>query len=264
MYKKRKPVFHKHGFTLPEVLISMTILLTFIALITQLVFSFTETSNTQYIKAELDMDLRKAIERIEKEMTSARNVKMTATFWPGPANEPDKYMFSSSGSEIVFEVPAHDQYGSQIFGEDNGEPVCDLVGIKMIDGDELVYRKNLTTGALQRQKVKKLLISVLPETSKGSKRPVIKDQSIFSHYLPISNTGVYEAASDGSVPLDNSVKLFSYYTLDADGNTVEITDPAQYINARTIKIVLVAEKSYGEQFFTSKREVEIRLRNSTN
>jgi hypothetical protein len=78
--------------------------------------------------------------------------------------------------------------------------------------------------------------------------------------------------ADGSIP-----KLFSFYTdreyvsssciypKDQANSVVEINPTCgQIIFTRTLKIVLLAEKNWGSQFFTGKRETEIRLRNSTN
>jgi type II secretory pathway pseudopilin PulG len=245
----KKKYLKKKGFTLIEVLVSMAILITFFGLITRALNNFTFSSNTNLIKSEMDMDLRKSIERLEREISPARNIVGTA-LTGGETIEGVTY--NSNNSEILFQVPAYDSNNQPLYETTSGQPQVDLVSIKMTNGTENITIRNPETGSISMQKVKKLQFSFFPVAK--SRRPKITSQSIFEYYIPIDSSGSYLFNENGT-----TLRLFSFF----GENNNEITDPNKFGEARTIKITLLAQRNYGQMFMSAKRETEIRLRNST-
>lgn len=250
MIKIKKNQFSQKGFSLVEALVSSSILLFMIGMLTRMLFNFNYTSNINMIKSDMDMDLRKSIERLEREISPAKNVLSSETV--------NGYLFTTSNAEIAFQVPSYDIDNYPLYEPTGGHPQLDLVGIRMGEGTEPVTIYDPNTKVTSTQKVKKLIFSIQPVID--SRRKVIASQSIFEYYIPIDSDplsptlGTYKSNTG-----TQTLKLFSYY----GENNVEITDKTKFSEARTIKIVLLAQKSYGSTFMTAKRETEIRLRNST-
>jgi hypothetical protein len=310
MLKLRKIKVFPKGFTLVEAIISTALLITFISLLTNMLFNFNKSSNVNIIKTEMDMDLRKAIERLEKEVSPARDMRLADT-----VNGID---FASSNAEIVFQIPSYDIDNYPLYEATGGSPQFDKVGIRMGQGTENVTIMDPITKIISPQKVRKLIFTIEPVAA--SRRKKIENQSIFEYYIPIdldpasATNGEYTTSNETfpgcsstsptcSTGLTCSVanlcrkacttdadcssiapgygcrldmgtdtqkycrqvlKLFSFY----GENNQEITSKVSTVHpniseARTVKIVLMAQKSYGGTFMTAKRETEIRLRNST-
>jgi hypothetical protein len=240
----------KKGFSLVEALVSSTILLIMVSLLTRMLYNFNYTSTINMMKSEMDMDLRKTVERLEREISPAKNVL--------PDQTVNGYHFVTSNAEIAFQIPSYDIDNYPLYEPTGGHPQLDLVGIRMGEGTEIVSIQDPVTKTISSQKVKKLIFSIEPVPD--SRRKLISNQAIFEYYIPIDSDptsptlGTYKSNTGGQV-----LKLFSYY----GENNVEITDITKFPQARTIKIVLLAQKTYGSSFMTAKRETEIRLRNST-
>jgi len=263
----------KTGFTLVEAMISTTIFLFLIALVTNLLLVFSNNSNAQNIREEMSMDLRRSVERLEVELNSARNILKTFTLFAGTA---DSFTVTSRADQLVFSVPAYDDQNNPLFLS-TGELLSDVVAIRVVENPEVkIERVNPVSKAVELLPLKKIEFSLDP--AQGSRRQKIVKQSILQYYLPLSSSGEYQQPADGSsLSLEDgsTPKLFSFYAnrkyipsgctyaKDFNKEIVEINpDCRQIIFTQSVKIFLLVEKNLGKQFFVSKRETEIILRNA--
>lgn len=240
----------KKGFTLVEILVSLAIIILFMGVLTKMLFDFNSTSNRNLTISTMDMDLRKAVERLENEISPAREIPATLTV--------NGVTYTTSNKEIALKVPAYDGNGYPLFepttSADAGKPKYDLVGLKIVQG-ETFARVNKVTGSVTKESNMKLLFSIQPVT--GSKRKLINNQSLYSFLSPVTTTGTTPAPGTYSTYPSTTDMLFNFF--DSSGNST-----STYTQARVIKIILRAEKEFGRDNYTVKRETEIRLRNSTN
>ncbi len=224
---KMKITKYTKGMSLIEVLISSMITLMFLGTVSNVLFSFSKNATVNTIKSNLDMDLRKAIERLEREISPARNIIETDN------DNPDGSEPSITGpTSLVVEVPAYDKSNYPLY-YGNGHPQTDTIYLK-ID-----TTKN------------RLVLSYLPVPN--SRRTQIVNQILFPSMVPIDSVTNKYITSDASPP-----KPFTYYAVQNEISANYNTE------TRTIKIVLYGQTTFNGQTYTAKRETEIRLRNSTN
>lgn len=233
----------KKAFTLIEVLVACTLLITFLSLMTNFMGSFNKTNNVNGIKNDMDIDLRKAIDRLEMEGLPAIKVIDGTTVINGKN-------YTTGATQLVFEAIIYDSNGDPLF-DNNGYPLYDLVGLEITEDTTV---KRIRTSGTTILHPWKLYFSLQPNASNLSSRKKLDHQALFNSLMPVDSNGIYITP-----PGVASHPVFTYFGVTGDSKN------DSYNLTTVIKIVLWGEKDYGaSDIITSKKETEIKLRNFMN
>lgn len=232
------------GFTLIELSISSVILLATLALLTNQLMYFNRTAAHSTAKQNLEDQMRTTIKRLENEMLPAARVLKV---------HPSNSSLVTNNKRIILEIPAFRENG--MFTHDGSEEAAAYSDLLIIsketdnDADPLRLRPNTP-------KPDKLVLTYQKSTTAQSIHQEISSQVIARHLMPSDSSGKY--VFPPSIANGDDVPTFRFFTETG----TEETNPDNYrLNAAMLRIVLWAEDESGRKTVTTRKELEIRLRN---
>jgi len=266
------------AFTLIEVMVVSVLLLTGIAMILSYLFEFNRNSTRQIILNSLQDENRKAIRRLEIEISSAIKVIPAYNFGEG--------MVYSGKERVILAVP-FEKNNFMAFNA-NGTPKVDVVSVyQENDGEKLTIKKEKDLRSLiGKIKLKKSRLKFSLSKNNDSPRngnlygqiihqnlmpfeyfvqsgfegdhcyilpPLIK-RDLRGNYLPDEN-------SRSNPDVYKPISLFTYYDSSGKNITEKVANGLDTEKVGYLRVTMWAEGEYSDVTITAKSEFEIKLRN---
>jgi type II secretory pathway pseudopilin PulG len=252
------------GFTIVELIISSSIMLSFLAILTSFFFAFNTSANYKIAKMQLTSSIKTAIDRIDKELSDVVRVINTTTIINGVT-----FTNGCTQTQLALEVAAFDEDDNPMFSS-NGAIITDKIGIKIEPNTSLpMLLRNASY-------LNKILITVEPFSNNGadgiantiddirSARKALKNQVIFGSLMPfktIGTPGIYDFDPNSEYSGVTSEQLFisnSLFTYLNQSKTVSAIDP-RFISS--IKVNLFGEVQSKSKSLSARQEAQIVFRN---
>ena len=233
------------GFTLVELLIAMALLILFLVLALNFFNQFNHLSQDTILEQEMDIELRSALNRLDRELTGAAEIL---------PHQPGNPALPTDSNRVFFTVPIYSPHGF-IVVDDAGRPVQDTLMLEAIDDPEPQARLVLRTPPVQSQK---LVLSVMPSIN-SSRKPVVQ-QALIGGLMPKhSTTLAYDCLPIyRQCPLATAPAATGTFTLiKRDG----VVTTSEFAEVTQVRILLRSEREYGRQRLSKAKAFTLRLRN---
>lgn len=245
------------GFSLLEILISLTVMSFFTIAITQFMFAVNDSTSRNIVKSQLLSELRNLTKSLEEEILPAVSVLQSHDFNGDGTIDP---VSETSGKNVlIFTVPVKNAAGSQLYGSDtDGDGIAELITdtvriMKVNDGTAITARGN----GLKYSRLK-ITVDANPQSRRKSKSQQINIQNMpmYSYLIPHDTTN-YEYNFPDNLNI-GAVPLFEYY------NSSNSSLNSSYDTASGIKVNLWSEREYKKQILTANKSLDIKFRNFIN
>lgn len=230
------------AFTIVEVLVATGLLMAVAAVALHFITNFNRMGDRMNTIATMEESLRSSLNRIEREVIEAAVIL---------EEHPDDSTITTTKNRVVLGVPIYTDAGF-VMVDDEGNPLMDTMVLEAVadNSSELLRRRNNTRS-------ERLLFSIEPQDN--SVRQNIENQVIARDLMPKiasgTNLGNYNYPDGVAGP---SQGTFIY--LAEDGSEID-PDSGDLAQASQVQILLWTEKNHREGVLTSRKEIEVRLRN---
>jgi len=240
---KHKKQHKQRGFSLVEALIASALLLAASGVAMNFLSDFNRMGNRMSTMATVEERLRSSLNRLEREMVEAAQVL---------EEHPDDSAITTTKNRVVLGIPLYSEGGFVVVDND-GNPVLDTAVLEVVD-DNGAESLRARPGAVKPQR---LLFSLTPATD--SARVEIENQVIVKDLMPKITTGGTEVGDYAYLAGMTGDAMGTFRYLNQAGEEVEPNGDLSTVSQ--IKVLLWAEKNEGRSALTSKKEMEVRLRN---
>ncbi|MFN8576064.1 MAG: hypothetical protein U0354_04345 [Candidatus Sericytochromatia bacterium] len=261
----------KKGFTVVELAISSSIMLSFLAILTSFFFAFNKAANFKIAKMELTSSLKVASERIDKELSDVVKVISTTTTINGVT-----FNGGCSQTQLALAVASYDEFRNPMF-DASGNIITDKVGIQIESiPNKSIYTKLSRNGSY----LNRVLLTVEPFSSNGidgiagtaddlkSARKSLKRQVIFSSLMPFKSpetNGLYDFPSNseysGATTSDQLFISNAFVVYLNQTKTPQLTFPLDPKNISSLKLNYFGEVEYRGKSLITRQESQIVFRN---
>lgn len=228
----------QQGFTLIELMITSALFLLAMSVLVNFIFQFNRTGNRTLAQSTMEEQLRNTLNRLEKELIEGSQV-----------------LVGTTKNKLVLAVPIYTANGF-ILVNNAGTPITNTLTIEAkpsTASNDAVLRKHGV-------KPDQLLLSLTP-VANSNRTATLTNQRISGDLVPkhLSGTNLGNYLPVGTIsPSEGTFKYF-----DAAGGEVNPSGATQaQLNVISqIKVTLWGEKDFYEGIISSKKELEVRLRN---
>ncbi|MBF2054409.1 MAG: type II secretion system protein [Candidatus Sericytochromatia bacterium] len=230
------------GFTIVEVLIATGLLMAVAAVALHFITNFNRMGDRMNTLATMEEALRTSLNRIEREMIEASAVL---------PEHPDDSSIATGKNRVVLGIPLYSDAGFVAI-DDDGNPLLDIMVLETLPDNTAELLRNRTNTRSQR-----LLFSI--DTQTQSNRQDIDNQVIARDLMPKTtsgtNAGNYLYPGSMSGPQQGTFVYLAEDGSEIDPSSGDLSQVSQ------VKVLLWAEKNHREGVLTSRKEIEVRLRN---
>lgn len=234
------------GFTIVEVLIATGLLMAVAAVALNFITHFNRMGDRMNTIATMEESLRTSLNRIEREIIEA------AVVLP---EHPDDSNIKTDKNRMVLGIPIYTNAGF-VMVDGDGNALMDTMVIEAVtdnSAEQLRNRNNIRS--------ERLLFSIDPAAQ--SVRQNIQNQVIARDLMPKIASGTNEGEYDylAGIEIADKDKQGTFVYLDESGNKVDDMTAEALREASQIRVSLWAEKNHRAGVLTSRKEIEVRLRN---
>lgn len=250
LIRQKTSKYSSRGFTLVELLVASGLLFLAMSITMRFLYDFNDSSNRLLVQSQMEEKLRNALNRIEYEIQEGAQVLI---------EHPTQTSIKTNHSNLVLSVPIYNASGFIVY-DNNGSPQTDTM-VMQIETDlqaASYLERSKTAGSEIRPEQLKFFMTTNQYSERHGAFGAGAEQIIIDGLMPKDNAGLYKHPSGSTV---TAVATFRYFT--AAGAAVT-TFPLSATDAQSIsqvRVTLWAEVERGADVDTSKKEIDIRLRN---